>query len=300
MIRAIASVLALVLCIECTTLYTNTSAVHFNEEFPSLEYFARDPMDGTVSKDAFVVDFNDLREVEVPSGVMVQQFFVGSFNYTFLVIDDSVEPNISGGLAYSKAYQIIYSAEAVGASIIFWLFTEDQTITDLGTNRTTTVDQGVLKFSMIIGLWPFVNGNNQLQLSANITTLHDTMTNCFIRDPEDPLLTSITCHTDSIQGSVQLLHTGSVFNHFTQQPSQIQTDIFVLACPTELYEDFPIVTDIPDTFCHIDISKTGEFPLNFESESYSSSDRFVIYLLSLRIHFSVVAGAKKKKAFQER
>ena len=246
--------------------------VEFNTQFPSFKYFAGGE-NGKTSENAFIVDFNDLREVEPRTGVIVQSIPIIAANYTFTVRNSTLPPDNSSGLIYSSAYEITYFAPDLGASVILWLFTEDQIITDLGTNRSTEVSAGLLKFSFYVALWPFVNENNEFHLSANISTsLPDTITNCRIPNGFESGLTPLICTTNELEGSLQLLNSASTFNYVTQTPSIIHVGVNIFACPTENFDNEAYYSShSTDNYCNINLNELGSFPLSFEYDSSSSA-----------------------------
>mmetsp|Transcript_16159 Transcript_16159/g.20679 ORF Transcript_16159/g.20679 Transcript_16159/m.20679 type:complete len:279 (-) Transcript_16159:646-1482(-) len=252
------------------TIHTGATMIVFNTTVPALEYYARDQDTQELSEDAFVVRFNNLTEV-APNGEIVQGVPVSGSSFSFTV-SESRQPGPQSDILYDDAFEVTYNS-TIGIKIIFLVFTKEQTIVEVETNKTTQVKQGSIKYSMIIDFWPFITDQNQLQLSSNITTLKkNSITECTTEQTENDAV-SISCEAEGLIGSFDLLQRASTVNVFTREPSSVKADIVVLVCPikaqnTQLPDDFKFPRD---AVCSIPL--LDQFPEGSSSSSSNSDSR---------------------------
>ena len=246
---------------------TNSAVVIFRVD--GFTYHAVDPSTGNPSEDAFVLDFNGFKEVS-PNGTVVQLTpdEIGIYNVT---LAESLKPPNNSDLIYESAYRVDIR-NIVGTSITFWVFTENQIVYDVYTNRSIEVSEGSMKYSLFLPFWPFLNEDNFLQVSTNITTLiPETLSKCYI-PPTDPDITAITCEAETLTATLQLVNKGVTFGFYDTEPTPLRTQIDLFVCPLEETPETRRIGEMTTSgsFCDINIVETIVFP--FDGSLPQSSD----------------------------
>lgn len=246
---------------------TDTSLVLFDSLGRGLAYHAIQP-DGHASKNAFLLRFNNIREVDVNGNVILEVPREAAGNWTVTVSEPS-PPKPNTNLIYEEAYQVDIRSTS-GIVITFWVFTKEQEVVDVETNRTISVTDGSVKYSLYIPFWPFSNDQNKLELSSNLTTLiPDTITNCYFV-PSQPDISAVVCSASEIQGSVQLLNKATRFNYVTTEAKVLSAEILFLICPLEDINKNGNLLSSRGAFCPVDLSINSKFPEDLEIPSISS------------------------------
>lgn len=286
MIRS-ALLLLFVLHINCSyVVYTGATVVIFNTTGLGIQYHARDKETGEPSDNAFVVSFNNAREV-TPSGELVQILDRSAIPLTFNVSSERT-PTADSQLLYDDAFQITYSS-TTGVKFTFWVFTEDQLVTDVKTKRTFEVKEGSVKYSIEMALWPFYNEKNKLQFSSNLTTLlPDTLEYCYLPQEQSDDATTITCVADGLEGSLTLINSAITYSYETQQSSKTNTDVLFFACPTPQFEELvPILLDPNDRseYCKFPIEQGESFPPGMIEEDTSEYVTYFVFFFHSKFIF---------------
>ena len=254
---------------------TNSSVIYFDPQIPGVIHHGRDVRTGEVSENAFKTYLNEILEIDYLTGETVQRadvtqiVFAIDFNLPILTRTEA------SGLSFVNAYRMVYTDVASGTTMVFFVFREDQIITDLITNRTTFVPEGSVKISISLPLWPFLNDKNEFQIEANTSTIiPDQLTECYYSDENTRELSSLECRTRELSGVLQLQNTGTVFNYVTQRRSTIATPVLFFACPTPDFEIPNIIPygDIYGSYCNVSLNQLGKFPSSAASLSTAEED----------------------------
>lgn len=241
---------------------TNSSLIYFDEVRPGVIHHGRNPETGEISENAFRTYIVELQEV-TPNGTIVQHVFANDSTYNIDFNLPSFVPSVESGLSFVNAYRMVYTSTLSGISIIFFVFEEDQEITDLITNKTTFVPEGSVKFSLSIPIWPFLNEDNELQISANISTIiPNEMTECNFTPDNTAEFSVFQCKSNEISGILQLQKSASEFNYVTQQRREIRPTLLIYACPLQSFAvpAMPSPEGIYGSYCNVSMDRVGEFP----------------------------------------
>ena len=250
---------------------TNSSLIYFDELTPGVIHHGINPETGEVSENAFRTYIVELQEFDKDHGEIVQHIYANESTYNIDFNLPSHTPSIESNLAFVNAYRMVYTSTLSGISIVFFVFEEDQIITDLITNKTTFVAEGSVKFSLNIPLWPFLNERNELQIVANISTIiPDELTECEFTSDSTAEFSSFQCKSNEISGVLQLQKLGTQFNYVTQTRKTIRPELFIFACPLNSFA-VPSMSynGVFGSYCNISLDRVGEFP-PIKSDSISS------------------------------
>ena len=251
---------------------TNSSVIFFDAVTPGVIHHGRNPETGEVSENAFRTYIVELQEFDPEHGEIVQHIFANESAYNIDFNLPSLTPSIESSLAFVNAYRMVYTSTLSGISIVFFVFEEDQIITDLITNKTTFVEEGTVKFSLSIPLWPFLNERNELQIVANISTIiPNEMTECNFTPDSTAEFSSFQCKSNEISGILQLQKSASQFNYVTQRRRTIRPEIYLYACPLDTF-GIPAMSynGVFGAYCNVSLDRVGEFPPIY-SDSISSA-----------------------------
>jgi len=239
---------------QIVTVQTESVFLLFTLE--GLTYHTIDPTTGKPSEDALVMNFDILKEV-TPDGELVQLAPEEPelFNVTLC---DSLEPSLDSNLIYESAYRVDI-ANIYGTAFTFWVFTKEQTVYDVYTDRTFQVSEGSMKYSVFLPSWPFQNEENFLQIATNVTTLiPNTLSKWSIIPSENRDITAIGCNSETLKVSFELINTATTIGLYDYQIAPLRTQIDIFICPLDETSQTRRIGELTRSgdYCNINIVET--------------------------------------------